>query len=43
MAYARTGHAEWQYEYMGDKNTHMISIKINMHIVFYMKITRHII
>ena len=20
MAYARTGHAEWQYEYMGDKN-----------------------
>ena len=31
MAYARTGHAEWQYEYMGYKNIHTYDFNQNQY------------
>ena len=32
MAYARTGHAEWQYEYMGDKNIYTYDFDQNQYV-----------
>ena len=31
MAYARTGHAQWQYEYMGNKNIYTYDFNENQY------------